>query len=259
MKTLKNIFYSLLALSMAGAMTSCNDSGSDEPQNPVYMFTPAQYSNLSYTPEGYWSDVYSSSAVLRFNGLDFSHTGNAEYRSWTGFCPSRSTDNSNHNGDYQYQWGSIVGSGANSQGSAYMVGYWDTMETTTSIPANPSCKICLYDTDNKLYPFKPLLVSVTNTAYSYYAMADGTPFNKQFTNTDEFILIAIGVKNNIETNRINIPLAKDGGILRSWYLVDLAALGKVDYVYFQMKSTDMGEWGMNNPSYFCIDNFIYEL
>ena len=36
--------------------------------------------------------------------------------------------------------------------------------------------------------------------------------------------------------------------------MDLGSLGRVDSLMFALESTDVGEWGMNTPAFFCIDN-----
>ena len=50
-------------------------------------------------------------------------------------------------------------------------------------------------------------------------------------------------------------LAKDGNIVDKWQTVDLTPLGNVRAIYMQMESSQTGMWGMNNPSFFCLDDF----
>ena len=49
------------------------------------------------------------------------------------------------------------------------------------------------------------------------------------------------------------------GGLTEWAKVSLRELGKVNKIKFEMSSTDNSEWGMNTPSYFCMDNLAIEL
>jgi hypothetical protein len=44
-------------------------------------------------------------------------------------------------------------------------------------------------------------------------------------------------------------------ILDSWGFVDLSALGTVDFLEFDLSSSDNGAFGMNTPGYFALDNF----
>ena len=48
-------------------------------------------------------------------------------------------------------------------------------------------------------------------------------------------------------------LADGLDIVDSWQRVDLSSLGNIDKIIFELTSTDMGEYGMNTPSYFCLD------
>ena len=44
-------------------------------------------------------------------------------------------------------------------------------------------------------------------------------------------------------------------IINDWRYVDLSVLGAVKKLSFELSSTDNGDWGMNTPAYFCLDNF----
>jgi hypothetical protein len=43
--------------------------------------------------------------------------------------------------------------------------------------------------------------------------------------------------------------------MNDWRYVDLSSLGKVKKLGFALDSSDGGDWGINTPAYFCIDNF----
>jgi len=42
-------------------------------------------------------------------------------------------------------------------------------------------------------------------------------------------------------------------IVDTWEMVDLSTLGKIDQLGFTLSSSDNGDWGMNTPGYFFID------
>jgi hypothetical protein len=44
-------------------------------------------------------------------------------------------------------------------------------------------------------------------------------------------------------------------ILKTWEWVDCGKLGLVDSIYFNLTSSDVGAFGINTPTYFCLDNF----
>lgn len=46
-------------------------------------------------------------------------------------------------------------------------------------------------------------------------------------------------------------------IINKWTTVDLTSLGAVNQITFKFQSSDNGDWGMNTPSYVCIDDIVY--
>ncbi|MCI6491676.1 MAG: DUF4465 domain-containing protein, partial [Prevotella sp.] len=44
-------------------------------------------------------------------------------------------------------------------------------------------------------------------------------------------------------------------ILNHWDWVDLSSLGTVKTLTMSMSGSDMGTWGLNTPTYFCMDDF----
>ena len=66
-----------------------------------------------------------------------------------------------------------------------------------------------------------------------------------------------GTEDIVETYLANI-LTDDvkAGIVDTWQEVDLTSLGICTGLYFTMDSRDSGAYGMNTPSYFCIDKLV---
>jgi len=109
---------------------------------------------------------------------------------------------------------------------------------------------------------------VTNATYAYLSMRDGDAYAKKFGGTtsndaDWFKLQIWGVKaDGSKTDTIDFYLAdfrfadntKDY-IVNDWRWVDLSSLDSVKSIHFALASSDNGQWGMNTPSYFCLDNF----
>lgn len=96
---------------------------------------------------------------------------------------------------------------------------------------------------------------VNNNSYTVSSMCNGDGFAKKFGADDWFKLTCIGVLEGAEVARVNVDLAKDGKYIDEWTYVDLSTLGEIDGVTFEMSSSDTGEWGMNTPAYFAMDNF----
>lgn len=105
-------------------------------------------------------------------------------------------------------------------------------------------------------------VWVTNTTYAYLAVKDGNDgvgaVKGPFTSNDWFKLTATGYKaDKSKIGSIDFYLAdfRDGKkeIVNTWKWFDWSSIKNADYITFEMSSTDEGEWGMNTPSYFCLD------
>ena len=97
---------------------------------------------------------------------------------------------------------------------------------------------------------------VNNTAYAVNSMCNGDSYAKKFGKDDWFKLTISGSLNGVAVNeQVVVELAADGKYINEWTYVDLSALGKIDAIKFSMSSSDTGDWGMNTPAYFAMDNF----
>ncbi|MCM1482729.1 MAG: DUF4465 domain-containing protein [Muribaculaceae bacterium] len=240
----------LVSVLMLGAFTSClNDD--DSKQTLVHG---VDMSSDYFTERGVFKDVNvpSDGNVMLINSIRFSRDVNTTYNSFTGFQPSqcRSTEVP-ENFWPDYQWGVIDTNTPASTIYTFMVAYWNSMEDTAGIPATPSCRIAPLDGT-----FSPLFVFISNSAVTYKAMTEGLGFARKFTANDSCKLYIYGVRNNIRTQPVVVELGKcnESGVftgITSWQAVDVKQLGEVDYIYFQMSSTDTGEYGINTPTYFC--------
>ncbi|MBN1842209.1 MAG: DUF4465 domain-containing protein, partial [Deltaproteobacteria bacterium] len=57
-----------------------------------------------------------------------------------------------------------------------------------------------------------------------------------------------------ETGTVDFLLANGTDIVNTWTWVDLSSLGPVKSLEFELTSSDVGDWGMNTPAYFCMDS-----
>ena len=112
--------------------------------------------------------------------------------------------------------------------------------------------------DGKAYNVKECYV--TNSTYAYLAIKNQDDGNgeycmvKKFEEGDWFALTITGYYNDEVTDSKIVVLAQGDDLLDTWEKVDLTNLGKVDKISFSLESTDNDPiWGMNTPSYFCLD------
>lgn len=240
-----------IALAMA-TLTACSDDDDNEDMTTVTLTA----TDATYNTDGYWADCYDTSVTsLTLDGFTLSHSATdwgGGIVSWNGFCPSKATDTTDYTtqGTWTlHQWSSITGSGDGDD--TYIVAFWSASESTSDVPETPTLGITF---EGK--KFKPVSIDITNSTYGYYSMKTGSAFNKAFTAEDwcKVIIIGYDKASATETGRTEMYLARDGQLLDSWQNVNLSPLGEVDEIYFQMQSSDSGQWGMNNAAYFCIDN-----
>ncbi len=102
---------------------------------------------------------------------------------------------------------------------------------------------------------------ITNSTYAYLAIQDGNDgagFVKgPFDNTDFFTLTISGYDANSNlTNSVDVQLwdAVSEQALNNWLWVDLTSLGVVSKIGFSLASSDVGQFGMNTPAYFALDD-----
>ncbi|MCD8032206.1 MAG: DUF4465 domain-containing protein [Bacteroides sp.] len=106
-------------------------------------------------------------------------------------------------------------------------------------------------------------VWITNTTYAYLAIKEGKDGSnpsiaKQFTNGDWFLLTAIGYTSEgeeIGSEEIYLADYRKGKteILSEWTWFEFSEISTADYIKFELSSSDVGDWGMNTPAYFCMD------
>ena len=97
---------------------------------------------------------------------------------------------------------------------------------------------------------------VTNSNYAYLSMKYGDAFARKFNDTDYFNLMVYGYLNGTKKDSVVlVNLAENGSILDTWQWCDLTSLGDIDSISFSLKSSDIGQFGMNTPAFFCFDQF----
>lgn len=157
-------------------------------------------------------------------------------------------------GDYTNDHATIAGYGYNNS-SQYLVSW------------GPSSKIFLMGKAQG-QPVNGFYIS--NATYPYFIMKDGDPFGfakkmggPSGNDSDWYSVIVKGYHNGqLTTDSVETFLAdfRDPSnvtdtLYRGWRWVNLLPLGEVDSLVFTISSSDVGQFGINTPAYFCIDNF----
>ncbi len=217
---------------------------------------------------GSWTGTYDDDEEsIESQVFSFFHGSMSDWNTWWGFTASNSADNTRPENTLTHQWSNMAKGGIvldengeikfDSFGAPevsakvpYIVAF--TMETMAARPAD------LTFNTGKLY--EPVGIYVNLNSYAYYSMVWGDSFARAFTNGDKFTLIIHGVAADDSEKTVETTLGSysngDLTLTRGWKYVDLTSLGAVNEIYFSMKSTDSGAYGMNTPAYFCLDKLM---
>ncbi|MEI7979907.1 MAG: DUF4465 domain-containing protein, partial [Bacteroidota bacterium] len=108
---------------------------------------------------------------------------------------------------------------------------------------------------------------ISNATYAALSMKNGDAFAKKFggatgNDSDWFKLTVNAFKNGIlKTEKVDFYLADfrftdntQDYIVKDWTYLNLLPLGSLDSLQFTLTSSDTGQFGMNTPAFFCIDN-----
>jgi hypothetical protein len=131
------------------------------------------------------------------------------------------------------------------------------------VTAQPNAFIKLKSPNNGVSGFY-----ITNSTYAYKSMKNGDQIAKKFggvsgNDPDFFLLTVKGfIGGALKADSVNFYLAdyRNGNnsldyIVDNWQWVNTSSLNKVDSITFILRSSDNGNFGMNTPAFFCLDNF----
>ncbi len=177
---------------------------------------------------------------------------NNEFMSWSGWSISNKTDTITKGFNNQY---SCI-SGAGVDGSENYAVTFVSGESTINFQNE-----ALSGLAEGFY--------INNSTYAYYSLLEGDGFAKKFggeTGDDpDFYKLTIKKYRRgavAQYDSIEFYLAdyrfEDNSmdyIVKDWTYVPLGSLNNIDSLSLTLSSTDNGQFGMNTPAYFCIDNF----
>jgi len=242
-------------------------------------------SGITTTGGKYWQNTYVSSTNLNVDIFTFSHSAtSAGYNYWDGFIVSNVNDITNYgsgagsggsDGWVPHQWGTMAGSGFGTSttttpgtpgtaGDPFIVAYWSSYldpqspQGTTFSESGFSNWIKIGNTG--IYKVEGLKINIH--PWPYYGCLYGDGFARPFVSGDHFELLIYGVdEDGTISNPVTQSLADYTGsslvMPTGWVSVSatkLQALGNVQYLVFQMASTDSDPfYGINTAAYFCLD------
>lgn len=211
--------------------------------------TIATFENLDLPLDSFLNDSGSAPGFESGNVL-LPNDYNPEFDAWKGWAIS--TERDTLSAGFFNQYSAITGGGAEGS-SHYAVGF--ALEGIVIQLTNEAAGGVV----EGLY--------LTNGTYPYLSMLNGDPFAKRFggeTGDDpDFFRLTIRKYQNgvLSTDSVDFYLADyrfednaEDYLIDEWTFVDLTALGNADSLHFLLASSDVGQFGMNTPAYFCIDH-----
>lgn len=197
----------------------------------------AGFENLSLGPDSYCND----SEGFLSQGAHFSNSFADGF--WDGWAYSNVNDTTTPG--YDNQFAAYTGTGAGGSGN-YSVGFisFTGVLPVITLPDGMHIQSAMF----------------TNTTYTALSMLNGDAFAKQFTSEDWFKLTIVGEDaSHSAVGSVDFYLAQDGSILDTWQSVDLGSLSAAKTLEFCLASSDNGDFGMNTPAYFALDNLTFLL
>lgn len=215
--------------------------------------------SLPVPPAGGGSHYNGSDEAGGFTsgGAFFNNDYSPLYDAWLGW--SYSNERNTTSASYTNQYSSFAGGGAGGSDNFGVLFSFAPGDAFVRLPAGT----------------RPVSIDVTNITYPALLMRDGDPFGfaKKFgggagNDPDYFSLTIIGRQErpglpDLATGSVEVGLAdyrfQDHSldyILSHWLSVDLSALGNANKLWFEFHSSDVGDYGINTPTYAAIDNIV---
>lgn len=188
----------------------------------------------------------SVSVPFQFGGVAFANTfgidGTWNFPYWNGFAISNVVNTTD--GTWTNQYAAKPGSGHLSVN--YAVAY--SSAATIAFP-------------------QPVVASglrIANTTYAYSVMTETDPngFSTPLGPGGWFSVTATGALGGVtgasaEFFLADLRGANPIGVQGGWSWFDLGALGTIDSLAFSFAGSDVGEYGLNTPAYFAMDDLTY--
>ncbi|MBQ4379670.1 MAG: DUF4465 domain-containing protein [Bacteroidaceae bacterium] len=100
-------------------------------------------------------------------------------------------------------------------------------------------------------------MEIMNTTYALNVIKNGNAYAQALTEPGTYFEVQVtGYKAKQQTATLKFDLARDGVAVEAWKTVDMTSLNEVDSVVFEFFGSDSGDYGLNTPAYFALDNVV---
>ena len=98
----------------------------------------------------------------------------------------------------------------------------------------------------------------TNSSYLVNSVENGDDYAKKFADGD-YLKVTVTADNGKSVDFYPADYRTGVTVVKDWKWLDLSSLGRVKVLTFTFDGTDKGSWGLNTPSYVCIDDLTHEV
>jgi parallel beta-helix repeat protein len=210
----------------------------------------ATFDDLHLESESYWQGYEDKEESVFYSGsYSFTNTYIPEWMFWGGFAYSNVTATDFEESQYAtHQFRSVTGQGVDGSDN-YAIVYSLGIQTEIKPTHNTSG-----DSIAGVY--------LTNNAWTYHSMTEGDTYaGDPFEQDDYYKVIFEGIHADNTSSTIECYLADyrsedpdDHYILTDWKWFDLSPLGKLTKISVSVDGSRKGNFGLNTPGYFCMDN-----
>lgn len=219
----------------------------------------ATFENLYLDSESFWAGPDTKGTLVAgmygsdLNGsfvsgsYQFSNSYNTSYGSWSGFAYSNRTA-TDFNTITPDQYNSVVGHGYDNSGN-FAVAFNSGEIKVLNSPLTGDSIRGLYIT-NSAYAANTILYAKEEDYAHKFGKGDWMKVTFTGYHAD-------GTEAKVDYYLADYRSAKEADhyCLDTWQWVDLRPLGEVTSISFSLDGSDSGQWGLNTPAYFCLDNF----
>ena len=226
-------------------LVGCNETPHPLPQTITIDFESA---TLSEQGISYGSDSGRKDASGTYN--IYSQTlGGARFDTWMQTEP------------YFTWWGWAV---SHNVGEEYKADYSHQYECTIPAASGENFAVC-YLLDFKKELYRPTIQFAKNVEVESLKIASsatvacytgGKDAYSQWDANDRLGLIIYGYKNGVLQFEESVTLAEGATLLQGWTEVELRQ-ATINRLEFGFSTTDVGDWGVNAPTYVCVDDIKY--
>jgi hypothetical protein len=210
------------------------------------------FDNLVLPEIGYWNgsdqSVYNQ-GYFGDENIHFPNTYIQDWQYWENFAFSNWIDNTTQG--YDNQWSNFTGGAASGNifGLAYIPNDWQNSYQTIPIHIDFSQNVNIES------------IKITNSTYTALTIINGGGASTPFTTDDYYKIIIYGEINGEYTDSLELMLADfingNNSVIDEWIEIDLSSIGEISSLYFDVRSSDVGDYGINTPTYFCLDDISY--